>query len=276
MKMFQKLFCVFLVTISIISIGQCFKIQPRIMYGRSSERGQFPFYALLKVLVDRPNGNPIEGICGGTLLDNQFILTSANCIHNKLKIQLDLGSWKMNETQEEGRISYSISPDQVYIHPEFDEKKLVHDMALIKLREPVTFSDVIQPVSFPKECTMHKDIKFTAIGNGYIINGFYELPATLRYTSANLTSNEVCLQVFDRIDEENQFCAGQPDGSVYKTICNGDLGGPLIHETEQTLYGVSTLFYVYACEISPGLFTSVFNYYPWISHVTSIHLPNCQ
>lgn len=265
--MFQKLFCVFLVTISLISIGQCFKIQPRIMYGHSSERGQFPFYALLEVSANRPNGNPLEGICGGTLLNNQFILTSAKCVHNKQKVELDLGSWKMDETREQGRMSYSINSDQVFIHPEFDEKKLINDMALIKLKEPVSFSDVIQPVSFPKECTMQDDIEFTAIGNGLTPKEFYERPDVLQYTKANLSSHEICTLVFDRIDEENQFC---------KTICAGDLGGPLIHDTEHTLYGVATHFYQFACGMAPGLFTSVFNYYPWISHVTGIQLPKCQ
>lgn len=274
--MFRNLFCVsFVVTIWLISDGSCFKIQPRIVHGTSSERGQFPYYALLRMMIKDPGNNPFEAICGGTLLDDQFVLTSAICVEDAISVQLDLGSHKMNNTNEKGRKSYSINSEQIHIHPEFRKNTIKNALALIKLNEPVTFSDVIQPITFPNDCSISEDTNFTAIGNGFIVNGFYELPEILQYTSLTVPSHEVCCQVYSRqIDFDTQFCAGL--GYDNKAICFGDLGGPLIHPEQHTLYGVSTYFNTMSCEVGPGIFTKVSKYFTWISEITGIQLPECS
>lgn len=273
--MFRKLFCVSLVTIWLVSDGSGFTIQPRIIHGTSSERGQFPYYALLKMIIKDAGNDPFEAICGGTLLNDQFVLTSATCIERAISLQVDLGSHKMNQTNEKGRKSYSINLEQIHFHPEFKKNNLRHALALIKLNEPVTFSDVIQPIKFPNDCSILEDTNLTAIGNGFIVNGFYELPETLQYTELTVPSHEVCCQVYSEIiDFETQFCAGL--GFDNKAICFGDLGGPLVHPKQHTLFGVSTYYNTMACEVGPGIFTKVSKYMTWISEVTGLQIPKCS
>lgn len=271
--MFRNLSCLFLVTISLLSAGSCFKIQPRIIGGQASERGQFPFYALLKLTLSNQEEQS-EVFCGGTLLNDRFVLTAASCVDKATSIQLDLGTLEMNNTKEEGRKSYSISKDQVLINPFYEEEKSRHDIALIKLQEPVQFSDVIQPVSLPKECEIPVKSKFISVGNGYNIDedNEYVLPTVLQYTLVTVFPVEACQEVYGGLlDEKNHICAAE-SGTL---ACLFDYGGPLIHPTEHSLYAITSFFHFLGCEVAPPGYTKIFNYLPWIAQVSGVEIPKC-
>lgn len=274
--MFRKLSCVVLVTISLLSIGSCFKIQPRIINGQASERGQFPFYALLNVTLSE-NGDQIDAICGGTLLNDRFVLTAARCVSKATSIKLDLGTLEMNNTQEEGRKSYTISKKQVLINPFHNEEKIEHDIALIKLHEPVEFSDVIQPVSLPKNCDVRTGSKFISIGNGYTFddNLDYVFPDVLQHATVTVFPFEECQEAFGGVlDERNHICAADPKTGA--SACVYDNGSPLIDPTEHSLYAITSYIYFLGCGIQPVGYTKIFNYLPWIAQVSGLEIPKCS
>lgn len=262
---------VFLITFALVCIGQCFKIQPRIVNGVASKRGEFPFYALLRITSNIPNGPP-ELICGGTLLNNQFILTAAHCLYKAVKVQVDLGSLEMNNIEEVGRKSYFADEKQMFVHPNYDHPTLREDIAIIRLNEQVIFSDVIQPVAFPNECSVAENTNLIAIGNGYYNNN-NELSPILQYTQLKSVASKVCKEIYPFIDENKVFCAEGPNG---QSICKGDSGGPLVHATQRTLFGITSFHYIQGCQLAPQGFTNVFSYMPFITQITGIQFPNCQ
>lgn len=265
--MFRNSLAVFLATISICCVVQCFKLQARIVDGDSSERGQFPFYALLRI----PNG-PNMQICGGTLMNNRYVLTAAHCIADANRVDVDLGSLELRILNEMGRKSYSASGNQLNVHPNFDSKTLENDIGIIELSEPVTFSQFIQPVKFSNKCDVSVDTMFTAIGNG-VSNDQGEMPKFLQHTNLKLIAPDSCRAAFPGIDQSMVFCADQPNGG---SVCKGDSGGPLILAADRTLYGVTSFENISGCQNAPQGFVNVTNYKPWISKVTGINLPDCS
>lgn len=236
-----------------------------------SQRGQFPFYALLRVTSQIPGGPP-ELICGGSLINNRFILTAAHCLYKAVKVQVDLGSLEMDNVNEEGRKSYSAGEQQMFVHPNYDHSTLREDIALIDLVETVTFSNVIQPVSLPTECIVGVNENFIAIGNGYY-NDNNELPPILQYTRLVSTPFNVCKEMYPFIGDNRVFCANGLNG---QSICKGDSGGPLIHALKGTLFGVTSFHNVQGCGIPPQGFTNVINYMSWIAQITGAKFPGCK
>ena len=193
-------------------------MQPKIINGYRSQRGQFPFYAFLYM---KPRYAPkIREACGGTLLNDEFILTAGHCVQNISKIEVHLGFWKKNEF-EVGRQVFYARPKHFYLHPEYDDNELLNDVALIKLPRRAIFSDRVQPVQFPSVCDVYEGMDLIAIGNGLKSNGY--LAKTLQYTILTIVNSTVCKDSYDSIDETKVFCAKgsyEPKGG----ISQGDSG----------------------------------------------------
>lgn len=193
-------------------------MQSKIINGYRSQRGQFPFYALLRM---KPRYQPNDrNVCGGTLLNDQFILTAGHCVHNISKIEVHLGSWQKNK-HEVGRQIFYARPKQFYLHPEYDDNELLNDIALIKLPRLPFFSDRVQPVQFPSVCDVYEGMDLIAIGNGLQSNGY--LATTLQFTVLTIVNSTECQDSYDSIDETKVFCA---KGSYEPTssISQGDSG----------------------------------------------------
>ena len=83
----KKLIAVVLIVFSQFQSEDAFKIKPRIMNGRTATERQFPFYVYLEIeTIDD------KFACGGTLLNEKFILTAAHCFNDAIAIEVHLGA----------------------------------------------------------------------------------------------------------------------------------------------------------------------------------------
>lgn len=270
--MITKIVCVVFALISLFYISSCFEVEPKILNGMPSQRGQFPFYVYIQ--STKRFANKSKNACGGTLLNEQFVLTAAHCVYNTSKSEVHLGSWQLWEYEEGRQVSYARAR-RVFIHPEYEPRYLVNDIALIKLRRPAVYSEFVQPVAFPNECYFPEGIFLTAIGNGLIDDTENELkfPSTLQFTTLVTTTASECRNIYKHVDDNSVFCAKH---FLNKSICDGDSGGPIISPIDHTIFGLSSFRHPSKRrDIAQG-FTNVLAYFPWISAMTGIRLPKCN
>lgn len=97
-----------------------YEIQPRIVQGLTAMRGQFPFFAFLRIRYPSRLSS-----CGGALISNQWILTGAHCLKFALSVQVNLGSSGVRDIF--GRKVINVMPMHYlpYVHPTFHPQHLL-------------------------------------------------------------------------------------------------------------------------------------------------------
>lgn len=288
-KMLRTALCVILFFAIKFHISNCFEIQPRIINGFPSKRGQFTFYVHIDI-KQRFHTNDMS-TCGGALVSERFVLTAAHCIFSATKIALYMGTLRINE-REDGRQYFFVKRRQFYIHPQFEPDTLRNDIALIKLRDRVVFSYFVQPIAFTSSCDIPVGMNLTIAGNGFMIPD--GMPAEiLQFTTLTTTSYRECDDHYNIVDRNSIFCVkGDKNSTHSSSICqgnycpkgcceangnnkrkiSGDSGGALIDETKKEIYGIASFTEDgNGCQGMQG-FTNVIYYLPWISYITGIKI----
>merc|ERR1712215_344125 len=107
-----------------------------IIDGQPADNNEYPWMVLLltKAIVD-----PIEPLCGGSLISNQWILTAAHCFKQGFKardIQVVLGLDNLLSVGYESRRNIV----EIINHPKYQWKmEADYDFALLKMQKPVDF-----------------------------------------------------------------------------------------------------------------------------------------
>lgn len=95
-------------------------IDARIIQGENATRGQFPFYTFLKTKVEKG-----YALCGASLISDEWIVTAAHCVYGGQFTQVHLGSLRAADLQEEGRLILNVSKEEIFIHSEYDQIKII-------------------------------------------------------------------------------------------------------------------------------------------------------
>lgn len=90
--------------------------------------GDFPWHASL-VVKYRDNTEAAPTFCSGTILHENWILTTADCVSNAATIRVDVGSVEINTPL------VTVYPDGLIVHPQFKKDKLQNNIALLHLAE---------------------------------------------------------------------------------------------------------------------------------------------
>ncbi|NWW57766.1 FA10 factor, partial [Ifrita kowaldi] len=88
-----------------------------------------------------------EEFCGGTILNENFILTAAHCINQSKEIKVVVGEVD-REKKEQSETIHNV--DKILVHSKFVAETYDNDIALLKLKEPVRFSEYVVAACLPK------------------------------------------------------------------------------------------------------------------------------
>ncbi|XP_020278698.1 transmembrane protease serine 9-like [Pseudomyrmex gracilis] len=203
--------------------------------------------------------------CGGTLINNQYVLTAGHCVkwtnHNDLT--LGLGMHDIEDPNE----GYIIDLDKVILHEDFESDRIhdTNDIALIRLRHPIRITDHVTPVCLPHKGTEYAGRIVKVIGWGRVLNDG-AASQYLRQASLKVMSYRDCKNTtFGNHITESMLCAYAEN----KDACQGDSGGPLLYERsdgKNEIAGVVSWGIGCANPGMPGVYVKNTDYLNWIKY----------
>lgn len=221
----------------------------------------------------------MEFKCGASLIAKNAIITAAHCIKFESEVMLlnevvvILGKHNLDDFSETG--SQTHYAKEIIKHPDFmtNDASFDADIAIIILKNPVTYSQHIRPL-----CLWESNVGFkhTAGETGSVVGwGKDELEGSVKSLPSKLemqiVSDTTCLrshESFRHITSKRTFCAGNAN---YTGPCNGDSGGPFMMKRggKWFLKGIISASPIdvetRSCDLSTYVvFTDVVKFIPWI------------
>lgn len=186
-----------------------------------------------------------------------------------------IGKYNLDAPVEVG--STSMSVDEIIVHPSWKtySEKWDADLALIKMKDSVKFSQYVQPICLPESADIDRYVTGTVVGwgrSGGPSSSHENIP---RQVQLNTVNDSFCYtqdQNIAKISTIRTFCAGG-DGIG---PCSGDSGGGFYVRIGATwsLKGVvsSSLFTSLGeCDVNRyAVYTKVVDFTVWIKSIVDI------
>ncbi|XP_015399937.1 coagulation factor VII [Panthera tigris] len=243
--------------------------QGRIVGGKVCPKGECPWQAALK----------LDGVlmCGGALLDAAWVVSAAHCfdrIRNWENLTVVLGEHDLRKEEgeeQERHVAQIIIPDK-YI-----PRKTNHDIALLRLRTPVAFTNHVVPLCLPEKAFSERTLAFirfsTVSGWGQLLDRGITALELMAIDVPRVMTQDCQEQSHRKAGSpaitENMFCAGYLDGS--KDACKGDSGGPHATRFQGTWYLTGIVSWGEGCAAEGhfGVYTRVSQYIEWLRRLMS-------
>uniref|UniRef100_A0A3B3DJ15 complement subcomponent C1r n=1 Tax=Oryzias melastigma TaxID=30732 RepID=A0A3B3DJ15_ORYME len=238
---------------------QRINVHMRILGGRDAPPNTIPWQVLI---ISSSRG-------GGMIIADKWIMTAAHVLaYNGQQISKDSVRVSNATFHRHGQKMLSI-----YVHPGYDsndDSSYDNDIALIKLKNPLTFRAAVMPVCLPAKDSSYMVSGFgiEKIGNSTLLTN------RLKYVHLPLVDDESCRDAFNYLKRKklevkrltnNMFCAGTPEGG--RDSCQGDSGSAFTLTRNGQFWAAGIVSWGVGCGLQGayGVYTKVVEYLDWIN-----------
>lgn len=219
-------------------------ITPYIINGNVTSTSTYPYIGVLIINRLSEPSNSVEYFCGGTLLNEQYVLTAAHCVYTNNPSEFENLEVVFNVDNIKDDIfsrTNAYAAAEIYYRNEFKpDDNFQNDIAVIKLATPVS-ENVVSSRDFVKlaldENYRVENQPFSVIGYGKT-GPDEDSSDTLQTVQVKYAQPKQCDGIFAGGSiSDSQICVtGEVVNNLQSGVCGGDSGGPLLYEDNGTLY----------------------------------------
>ncbi|XP_033173979.1 lectizyme [Drosophila mauritiana] len=210
-------------------------------------------------------------ICGGTLINKDWIVTAAHCISEPIGMSIIAGLHTRAEVDD---LTQQRQVDFGRVHEKYTGGVGPYDIALLHVNESFIFNEWVQPATLPSREQIHEG-ETHLYGWGQPKAYIFSASKTLQTVTTQIVNYQECKEQLPETAPivESNICSSSLQQS--KSACNGDSGGPLVVEftnAPSELIGIVSWGYI-PCGVAnmPSVYTKVSSFIDWISKIQSAY-----
>jgi len=235
--------------------------QDRIIGGENAAEGELGWQV---GLASRDYSEHPIIYCGGTLLNEEWVMTAAHCTQNGVSVAV-LGFWN---TQQKNNYTV-INVLRVVDHPKFNDRTLNNDFSLVQLARAVDFTSLpnVFPACWPTQSAVAEGAWAIVSGWGLTSVGG-STSSILKKANLTIVSKADCNDAYRGAITDNMLCANETN----QGSCQGDAGGPLVSLVNGSFELIGVNSYGMDCANSqyPAVYAYVSSVLDWIKTQTGV------
>ena len=232
-----------------------------IVGGDKAKKGEYPWQVVIVMSNRRGSFS-----CGGSILDENNILTAAHCAYDDTGRAFTHRQMAVRYKGVKLSKMKSKRVEQIKVEERYHPSRYPHDIAILHLKSPIKLEDgSVESISIPTtgstEIPEGTKLKVSGFGKtssrGRPVN-------RLRHVEIEYIEQERCRSESDygEIIQDGMLCAGFMEGK--KDTCQGDSGGPLVKYEEKHQVGVVSWGWGCGEKNRPGVYVDTSKYATWI------------
>ncbi|XP_037068991.1 serine protease 44-like [Pollicipes pollicipes] len=248
------------------------KAAKRIVGGSEAPPHAFPW------LVALQTGRSKVQFCGGSIINERYILTAAHCVDGRTPTRLAIAVAKHKRVNDESERIFRV--ESIIKHEKYNRATQDNDVAIVKLRSSLRSlmaleNGWVRPICLPEvRCqsrvpsTCYTKRLAVLAGWGLLKSESLVGASAVQFVRVPIMENADCQSDYaaDRIGiTRRMVCAAYPEGG--KDSCQGDSGGPMAVVGDNDIYTqVGVVSFGKGCALPgyPGVYARVSEFGDWI------------